>query len=220
MNFENILFDLDGTLIDPKTGITRSVQHALNRLGISGKTAYSLESFIGPPLKESFRNMYGLSPAKCSLAVSWYREYFSERGMYECTVYPGIPEMLQDLLGEGRRLIIATTKPTVFAEKILTYFRLSGFFSGLIGSNLDGSRADKGEIIAHALSELCIRNKTRTVMIGDRMYDIEGARTNDIQAIAVGYGYGNTEELHAARPDFTVETVNELHQLLIDCPPP
>jgi phosphoglycolate phosphatase len=210
-----VLFDLDGTLTDPKLGITRSIQYALRKRGISPPEADDLEPFIGPPLEQSFRERCGLDASDARRAVEDYREYFSQQGLYENEVYEGIPALLSDLRDLGRRVCLATSKPTVFAERILEYFDLTKYFDLVVGSHLDGTRVEKALVIATALAGVGGVLPECVVMVGDRMHDVHGARTNGIDAIAVTYGYGTREELRAAAPTSLAESVEELRRLLL-----
>lgn len=210
--FQHIIFDLDGTLTDPGVGITRSIQYALARYGKTEKTE-ALYKFIGPPLRETFRNYYGFTIEQAEEAVSYYREYFSDKGIFENEVYPGIPELLESLCSDNRKIYLATTKPVVYAEKILRHFRLYDYFSSVSGSNLDGSNGDKKELIAAIINRF---NMTEaSVMIGDRKYDIEGARANGILSVGVTYGYSEPGELAGASPDFIADTVADLSKILL-----
>lgn len=213
--YDVILLDLDGTLTDSKEGITKSVQYALSKFGINEENLDKLEAFIGPPLMDSFQKFYGFDKKTSIEAVKFYREYFSNIGIYENKLYPQIPELLADLKKNGKRLIIATSKPTVFTNKILKYFDLYSYFELVVGSNLDGTRASKFEVIEYALSKLQDIKKANTVMVGDRCYDIEGAKLNGIDSIAVSYGFGTAKELKDANPNFIVDSVRELKDLLI-----
>lgn len=210
-----VLFDLDGTLTDPKVGITRSIQYALRKRGRPVPDADSLESFIGPPLERSFRERFAMTPVEARQAVEDYREYFADKGLFENAVYPGIPELLESLRGRGVRLLVATSKPTVFAERILAHFALAGHFDQVVGSHLDGRRVEKQELIADALATLSGVTRERAVHVGDRRHDVEGAHANGIAAIAVGWGYGTREELEAARPTALAESVGALGRLLL-----
>jgi phosphoglycolate phosphatase len=210
-----VLFDLDGTLTDPKSGITRSIQHALRKRGRPVPHADALEPFIGPPLEHSFRSRLGMSAADARQAVEDYREYFADRGLYENELYPEIPELLADLRRAGLRLALATSKPTVFAERILSHFAIAPHFECVIGSFLDGRRVDKAEVIADALAALPGVTKRDVLHVGDRQHDVDGARANGIGAIAVGWGYGTREELAAASPRAVVESVPALRRLLL-----
>ncbi len=212
--YEVILFDLDGTLTDPVIGITRSIQYALDKMDITEDDPGKLRLFIGPPLLDSFRQYYALSEEEAKRAVEYYREYFSTTGIYENIIYPGVAGLLESLRTGGRRLFVATSKPTVFAERIVEYFGLAGFFSDVVGSNLDGTRCVKAEIIEYIMAAQPGVKKNRVVMVGDREYDVIGARANGIASIAVTYGYGSMEELKQAQPDHIVESVAQLVKLL------
>jgi len=212
--YDAVLFDLDGTLTDPKIGITKSVQHALAKYGIIESNLDDLEKFIGPPLIDSFREFYSFSRAEALQAVEYYREYFSVKGIFENFVYPGIPGLLKQLQKKGRNSIVATSKPTEFAMRILEHFGLGRFFCGVVGSNLDGSRTSKIEIIGYTLKEYGLAAKG-TVMVGDRMHDIIGARGNGVESIGVTYGYGSPYEIERAGPTHIVSSVSELEMLLL-----
>ncbi|MGE7952253.1 HAD family hydrolase [Lysinibacillus xylanilyticus] len=209
-----VLFDLDGTLSDPKIGITKSVQYALQKAGIEVSNLDVLESFIGPPLQVSFREIYGFNDAQIEQAISDYRERFTERGMFENKLYENIPALLADLKQKGYILAIATSKPTLFAEQILKYFNLEHFFDLVAGSNLDGTRSAKGEIIAFVRDHFNEVDNNQFMMIGDRKYDIVGAHENQIDSIGVTYGYGSLEELTDAQATYIVNSVNEIKELL------
>lgn len=216
MHYNVLLWDLDGTLTDPKIGITRSVQSALHQLGYSVPHADDLEWVIGPPLKDSFRILLETENEDLlDRAVTLYRERYRELGLFENTVYPGIPELLALLKDEGCQHLLATSKPRVFAEKILSHFSLDPYFNVVMGSELSGQFVEKEALIAEVLKKVPAELKEKTVMIGDRRYDVEGARANQIKVISVGYGYGTLEELQAASPDFIVPTVGTLQELLM-----
>ena len=214
MQKQIVLFDLDGTLTDPKVGITKSVRYALNAYGIQVDDLDSLCAFIGPPLHESFMKFYGFSEKMAFEAVDKYREYFKETGIYENVMYHGIEQLLQRLVDEGKQLAVATSKPTVFAVKIAEHFGISRFFSYIVGSELDGSRTRKGEVIAQALKELEVKDLSTVVMVGDREHDVVGARENGIDSIGVLYGYGDRAELERAGASLIAASVAELGQWL------
>ncbi|HEY9258583.1 HAD family hydrolase [Chitinophaga sp.] len=209
MKYNNVLFDLDGTLTDPKTGITKSVQYALAKAGIIENDLSRLIPFIGPPLQQSFMEYYSFTEAQAWEAVAAYREYFKVTGIYENERYEGIPELLTTLLAQGRRLFVATSKPQIFADVVIRHFNLLPYFTAVYGSELDGTRADKGELIKYLLTKENLAAE-HTIMVGDRKHDIIGAKKNDIACIGVGYGYGSTEELNAAAPDYIFNTVADL----------
>lgn len=215
MRYNIVLWDLDGTLTDPKLGITRSVQYALHKLDCPFPNGDALEWVIGPPLKESFKILLGTNEDDLlNQAVTLYRERYREIGMYENIVYPGIPELLAQLKEMGCQHFLATSKPTVFAEKILQHFSLDSYFSVMMGSELSGQFVEKEDLIREVLKQVPARSLSQTVMIGDRRYDVEGARANKIEVISVGYGYGTIEELQAAAPDYFVASVKDLGELL------
>lgn len=209
-NYKVVLFDLDGTLSDPKIGITKSVQHALQKAGVMVNDLDELEPFIGPPLQVSFQEIYGFNDTQITQAIRDYRERFTERGMFENKLYEDIPALLAHLKQQGYILTIATSKPTVFAEQIIKYFQLESYFDLVVGSHLDGSRSAKGEIIAEVLQQLDSYPKEQFIMIGDRKYDLIGARENQIDAIGVTYGFGSLEELKNEEPTYIVDHVNDL----------
>ncbi|WP_127534054.1 HAD family hydrolase [Paenibacillus kobensis] len=213
MNYRHVLFDLDGTLTDPGVGITKSVQYALERMGIESDLE-SLKLFVGPPLQETFRERFGFSREETDRAIGYYREYFGETGIYENELYPGITELLQQLIQAGATLHVATSKPTVFAQRILEHFGISEYFHTVAGSFLDGTRTDKSEIIQSVLEDNGIAKHT-AVMIGDRKHDLIGAANNAIASIGASYGYGSVEELEAHSPVAIVHTVHELAELLL-----
>ena len=213
--YEIILFDLDGTLTDPKIGITSSIQYALQKMGIVQEDREKLTPFIGPPLLDSFKEFYQMSDEEAKQAITYYREYFSVTGLYENQVYPGIGELLEGLYKAGKILIVATSKPTEFSVAILQHFNLIQYFSEVVGSNLDGTRTEKGDVIEFALKNRSVTERSSIVMIGDRKYDVMGAKRNNIDVIAVNYGYGSYEELAKAGPNHLVFTVDELSRLLL-----
>ncbi|MFB4327281.1 MULTISPECIES: HAD family hydrolase [Paenibacillus] len=209
LKYKHILFDLDGTLTDPREGITKAVRHALGQQGIIVNDLSELECFIGPPLQETFTEKYHFSEAEAWEAILSYREYFKDTGLYENEVYVGIRDVLDLLLSQGRQLYVATSKPAVFAETILEHFQLSAYFTMVCGSELDGTRSAKTEIIQHVL-DTCRIDASEAVMIGDRMHDLIGARNCGIHSMAAGYGYGSEEELTACQPTYFFKTVEEM----------
>jgi len=210
-----ILFDLDGTLTDPGVGITKSVDYALKSFGIHTEDLSELYKFIGPPLWESFMKFYGFSKAQANLAVEKYREYFADTGIFENEVIDGIDDLLRHLSDAGRRLIVATSKPKIFADRILERFNLMRYFDIVCGSELDGTRVIKGEVIRYALEKAEIADLSRVVMIGDRKHDIIGAKECCIDSIGVLFGYGSYDELSSAGATLIVETVEELENVLL-----
>lgn len=215
--YDPVIFDLDGTLTDSREGVVRSVQYALARFGLY-EDGENLLPFIGPPLMDSFMERCGFDEMQARLAVGYYREYYSERGIYENAVYPGIAELLARLQGEDRTLALATSKPTFFARQILVYFGLERFFAVTAGSNLDGTGASKSWLIRGVLGELeALTGETGrlcAVMIGDRGLDIIGARENGIDSIGAAYGYAPPRELEEAGPTHLARSVKEMAEIL------
>ena len=208
-----LLFDLDGTLTDPMVGITSSVQYALEKFGIRVRYLKELIPFIGPPLAESFQKFYGFSKEDAEKAIQYYREYYAPKGIFENEVYEGIPEMLAHLTEAGFTLLVATSKPTVFARKVLKHFGMEDYFSFVGGSELDGSRTKKAEVISYILKTCGIEAK-EAIMIGDRRHDIEGGKACGLESVGVLYGYGTEQELTEAGADHIIRTVAELEDYL------
>jgi phosphoglycolate phosphatase len=207
--FDTLLFDLDGTLSNPREGLVKAVLYAVAKMGIAEQDPAALDSFIGPPLRESFARRYGLDPAGVEEALRLYRVYYAERGLFENEVYPGIPDLLGELRARGFRLFVATSKPTVFAERILVHFGLEVYFEGIVGANLDSSRNEKAEVIAHVLDTYGV-DPARAIMVGDRKYDLIGAQAHGMRSIGVEWGFGGREELHAHRADLIVDDIEAL----------
>ncbi len=203
-NFDVYLFDLDGTLTDPAEGITNSVAYALNKFGIKVDNREELYKFIGPPLVNSFMEYYGFDKEKAFLAVEIYREYFREKGIFENKLYKNIPLVLETLQQNGKIIVLATSKPEEFAIRILKHFDLFEYFDLVCGATMDEKRSEKSDIIKYALKKLKSPLQN-CVMIGDRCYDILGAKENGISSIGVTYGYGSYEELENSRADYIVE---------------
>ena len=221
--FSYILFDLDGTISDPKVGITGSVQYALKSFGIEEPDADRLEPFIGPPLRDSFMKYYNFTQEQAEEAVGKYRERFSEVGKYENELYPGIPELLRDLKAAGAHLAVASSKPTVYVEDILNYFGIRQYFEIVVGSELDGRRERKEEVVREVLWQFAQRgaaNPSSVVMVGDRKYDVEGARAAGAHSIGVAYGYAAPGELQEAGAEILVQNVEGLRSALLGGQPP
>lgn len=218
--FDYILFDLDGTLTDSAPGITSCVEYALSKFGITVADRTELEKFIGPPLAYSFSAFFGLSDEEAKRATEYYRERYSVTGLFEGGLYDGIEELLKELAESGKKLFIATGKPEIYTVRILEHFRVLQYFTKVFGNTLDDKRPGKREIITAAL-EFCPEIRTNldprganAVMVGDRRYDIEGAKATALPSIGVLYGFGSREELSGAGADHIVGTVKELKELL------
>lgn len=215
--FEYILFDLDGTLTDPKIGITKSVQYALKDFGIEEPDLDKLEAFIGPPLADSFREFYGFDEEQAKRAVKKYRERFNVTGIFENEIYPGIAKLLKNLHDSGRKISIASSKPTELVERILDHFEIRQYFDYVVGSELDGTRSKKEEVVEEALRRMVPENLIgkSVAMVGDRKFDIEGARAFGLTGIGVSFGYAEDGELEEAGADYIVDTVEVLEGLLV-----
>lgn len=206
-----ILFDLDGTLTDSGMGIIKCVQYALNYLGKPEGNPENLRCFVGPPLHEQFMKYGGFTSEEADTAVEQYRERYSTIGIYENEVYDKIPELLQLLKEKGKILGVASSKPTVFVEEILCHFKLNGYFDVIVGSELDGTRTAKEEVIEEALRQLGGEiHREQVLMVGDRVYDVEGARKCGLLCVGAAYGYGGRAELESAGAVYIADTVEEL----------
>lgn len=210
-----LFFDLDGTLTDPKEGITKSVAYALESFGQHVENPDDLLMFIGPPLKWSFMEYAGLSDGQADMAVEKYRERFKDTGIFENGVYEGIERMLDKLKKAGFKLVLATSKPIIFADRILKHYGIEKYFEAAFGSELDGTRTDKAEVIEYAMNQTGAEPEN-TIMVGDRSHDIIGANKNNIRAIGVLFGYGNREELLEAGAYRLAVNVAELEEMLIN----
>ncbi len=212
--YKTVLFDLDGTISDPALGITNAIMYALERFQIRVEERSSLYPFIGPPLGESFEKYYHFDEEETARAVAYYREYYADRGLYENTLYDGIERLLSQIRDSGRYIVLATSKPEEFSEKILEHFRIREYFDFVAAATLDGRRTTKTEVIAYALEACGITDLRSTVMIGDRKYDILGAKATGLDSIGVLYGYGSREELQEAGADRIAENVADIMALL------
>ena len=212
---KNILLDLDGTLTDPKVGITTSARYGLDKIGYPVDDSTNLDWIIGPPLKASLAkilNVY-LSDDLAEQALLGYRERFSAIGLYENEVYPTVVETLEKLKEKKYQLFLATAKPTIYAKQILEHFNLAHYFNEIYGSELSGERTNKGDLITYILEQENLKPE-ECIMVGDREYDILGARKNAIETIAVEYGYGSLDELTQANPKVRIQQFSDLLQYL------
>jgi phosphoglycolate phosphatase len=201
----DILFDLDGTLTDPETGITRCIEHALTMLGRAAPPRDHLRKYIGPPLRDSFVELLG-PDGDPDAALLHYRDRFATVGLYENAVYPEVAAGLGRIRDRGHRLFVATSKPAVYARLIVDHFGLTPFFAGVYGSELTGEHADKAELVAHVIASERL-DAPQVWMVGDRLHDIRGGRANGTRTIGVLWGYGGEEELLAAGADFLADSI-------------
>ena len=211
-----ILIDLDGTITNPKEGITKSVQYALRAMNIYIEDLDSLTKHIGPPLRDGFMEHYGFNEEEAEKAVKKYREYYGEKGIYENKLYDGMEGLLTKLKQAGKYLIVATSKPEELAVKVLETFHLEHYFDDICGSTFDNSRVSKDAVIKYALEKNSITNTDRVVMIGDRKYDVLGAKMFNILSIGVLYGFGSEEELREAGADRIATTVEDIYDIVIE----
>jgi phosphoglycolate phosphatase len=188
--------------------------YALKKYGIDVKDRSELYKFVGPPLHGSFQNYYGFTKEEADKAVEYYREYYRDKGIFENLLYDGMEVFLKKLHDSGRTLILATSKPTVFAKQILESFDIAKYFTYIVGSNLDGTMVKKDEIIKCAIKSCGIIDLSKVVMVGDREHDIIGAKKAGVGSIGVLYGYGNRNELENAGADFIADTVDDIWNIL------
>lgn len=214
MNYKYIFFDLDGTLVDPKLGITKSVQFALDKFGIT-EDVNSLKHFIGPPLNKAFHKYYGFTEEQAMEAVGYYREYYAPIGLYESTRYRGITELLTKLKHADKKLYVVTSKPTFLAVEVVRFHKMAEFFEDVHGCLPDLSNADKTTLIKETLEMIDEQNKNSVVMIGDREHDIIGAKNNGVDSIGILYGYGSREEMTNIAPTRMVQSIEELEKYLL-----
>lgn len=206
----NILFDLDGTLTDPKDGITRCIQFSLEHFDVPIPHADQLTWCIGPPLRESFSKLLNTTDdTVLDQALSRYRKRFSETGMFENVIYPEVAFSLSKIKHAGFKVFLATSKPRIFADQILEYFNLAQFFHAVYGSELNGRFVDKGELVAHIIESENLDPK-ESLIVGDRVHDIIGGKKNGIMTVSVSYGYGTEEEISSSKPDIIIDTLSEL----------
>lgn len=210
-----LFFDLDGTLSDPAEGICGSVVYALQKGGYAAKDMTAYHSWIGPPLVPSFMDELGVDEAEAYRLVELYRENFSTKGIFQNTVYPGIPELLRELNAKGKKLLIVTGKPTEFAERIADYFGVADCFAKVCGIPMDNEAMTKEQTLQGALDFLGKPDLSRCLMIGDRHHDIEAAHVCHMDGAYVLYGYGSEEEANICKAEFVVDTVEALRKLLL-----
>lgn len=212
-SIKNLLFDLDGTLTDPIEGMARCFHHALEQMNAPLPTRAELQLHIGPPLRSTFSLILKTTDAALvEKAVVLYRERFSTVGMFENEVFAGVPEMLATLKASSKKLFVATSKVQAYTERILKHFDLFDYFDGIYGSAPDGHLDNKADLIRHILASQSL-NANETLMVGDRKYDIEGAKQNDCFAAGVTYGYGSVEELREAGADYLCHSPREVTAL-------
>lgn len=216
--YNYILFDLDGTLTDPKEGITKCVQYALAACGIDAPNLDNLLSFIGPPLVDEFMRVYGLSKERAEFALAKYRERFGPIGIFENKVYPGAADLLATLKRRGKIIALATSKPQMYAEQIIERFALAPYFDLVVGATMDEQRSTKDAVIAEVLKQLDITDaqKANVVMVGDRKHDVLGAAKNGINTVGIRLGYAEEGELEEAGAVYIAEDIADLENYLLN----
>ncbi|MCQ2577595.1 MAG: HAD family hydrolase [Treponema sp.] len=213
--YTHLFFDLDGTLTDPAPGITNAFIYAYKAFGMEVPPYEQLCTYIGPPLRYTFEKHFGFTGSMIDEGVKKYREYYSEKGLFENSVFPGIEDMLKKLKDKGIKLSVATSKPEHFSIRILEKFGIAKYFDFICGSNMDETRAKKSEIIAYALQQNGNPDPENVLMIGDRLHDVEGAKENGLKCAGVLFGYGTKEELENAGADYLCSSVDELSEFCL-----
>lgn len=211
--YEYYFFDLDGTITETGLGITNSVMYALDKFNIKVNDRNELLRFVGPPLRDSFRDFYGFSEEQAEEATTLFRVYYREKGYLECEIYEGVRELLEELKARGKKIFLATSKPEEFAVKILENFDLLKYFDFVSGATMGTGRTSKYDVIQYALDQIPFAEKESILMIGDRMYDIEGAKAHGLDSAGVTYGYGSREELTEADATYLADKALELLKL-------
>ena len=211
-----VFFDLDGTLTDPAEGITNSVMYALRHFGIEVMDRRKLYPFIGPPLSDSYAKYYGFTAEQSEKGVNLFREYFREKGIFENMPYPGMPELLAELHQLGCKLVVTSSKPQLFVERILDHFDMAKYFHAVCGATMDEKTSRKPIIIRNALDICPEAGADNTIVVGDHALDVIGAHENGLPACAVLYGYGENDAIEEAKPEYTACSVNDLRMCLVD----
>ncbi|NPD47824.1 MULTISPECIES: HAD hydrolase-like protein [unclassified Lentimicrobium] len=213
-DFQAVLFDLDGTIIDPKEGIINSILYAAQEFGKEEKHPESLDSFIGPPLQHSFKNRYNLFDEEAMEMVRLYRVYYAKQGIYQCHLYDGIEEVIKGLFERGVFMALATSKPTKYADQLMRHFNLESYFDFTAGANLDGSRTDKIEVIQYALDQIPPFEEESILMLGDREFDIEGGNFHGLKTAYARWGYGDDKVVLKCKPDYILDKPLDL---IVNC---
>ena len=215
-NYNIILFDLDGTITDSGEGVTNSVMYALGKYGIETENRAELYSFIGPPLMDSFMKIYNFEYEKAVEAVAYYREYYQDKGIWENSVYEGISPLLKELKALGKRVLVATSKPEIFAKRILEKHDIAKYFEFIAGATMDETRSQKDEVIRYALESCNITDMSEVIMVGDTKFDVIGANKFGMDSAGVLFGYGTKEEMEKEGATYICETADELRRILVN----
>lgn len=215
-NYKVIIFDLDGTLSNSKEGITKSVQYALDKLGVIEDDLESLKHFIGPPLKEEFMRTYGFSDEEAAKGTAYYRERYVPTGIYETNIYPGTEKMLEKLKRAGKYIAMATSKPQQMAEEVIRYLHIDNYFDAVMGADMNGPRQSKQAVLEALFDKIEIKDKKQCIMIGDTCFDVDGAEKAGIKCIGVSYGFGSSEEMLKHGAIAIAEDTKELTEILLE----
>ncbi len=215
MKYTTVLFDLDGTLVDSGIGVTNSVAYAMKKFGITPPPRHELFKFIGPPLVQSFKEFCGFDDEKTTLAIKYYREYYSEKGILECTMYDGVLELLESLKQKGYKIALATSKPEIYATRVVENKGIMPYLDYLGAATTDEkTRATKEAVIEYTLSMCDEKDRQKILMVGDRHFDINGAKAYGLDSVGVTFGYGDIQELLEAGANYIVDSMQELDSLL------
>jgi phosphoglycolate phosphatase len=214
--YDAVLFDFDGTVADTGKGIFNGVFRVLDAMGIDPPEPEKLRYFIGPPLHESFRTVFGFDEEQCNAAVVTYREYYSAKGIFELTLYDGMEELFRKLKARGIKLGISSSKPEVFLKRIVENFNLTDVFDVVTGSDINYIHSDKSVIIKRAMEMLNLPADAKVLMVGDRCFDINGAKKTGVDSAGVLFGYGSREEFEEAGADYIVADADELFEITCD----
>lgn len=213
--YKVIIFDLDGTLSKSGEGITKSLQYALEKVGIKEDNLESLNHFVGPPLKDELKRTYDMTDELAVRVTELYRERYTPIGIYETELYPGTVELLQNLRKGGKYIAMATSKPQSMAEEVLRHLKIDKYFDMVMGADLTGPKKDKASVLNSLFEKLEIKDKNQYIMIGDTKFDAEGAKTVGIDCIGVSYGYGTREELEEYGAIKVADSTTELQDILL-----
>ena len=215
MKYTTVLFDLDGTLVDSGIGVTNSVAYAMQKFGMTPPPRQELFKFIGPPLVQSFKEFCGFDDEKTTLAIKYYREYYSEKGILECTMYDGVLELLESLKQKGYKIALATSKPEIYATRVVENKGIMPYLDYLGAATTDEkTRATKEAVIEYTLSMCDEKDRRKILMVGDRYFDINGAKAYGLDSVGVTFGYGDRQELLEAGANYIVDSMQELDSLL------
>ena len=213
--YEIIAFDLDGTLSDPAEGLISSFEYTMKKLSLSYESRESLKRFIGPPLYDEWRRCFSFTETEADRAIAVFREYYSVYGWWDNRIYPGVVELLSAIKDSGKKIILATSKPEVFARKILKRFDIERYFDFISGACGEKVRDKKHEVLEYALASLGEINRNNVILVGDRKYDAEGARLCKVDSLGVLYGHGSCEEIAEAGFTYIAKTVSDVGKILL-----